>query len=106
MEEERRKRAELRRMYLEEEARVGKLISEAENWKRSQILREYIEEIEKYATSVELSFSLDKPLTEWLKWAHDQACRLDPLSPSPPSILDEECPEEDPRIDYSQYRDW
>ena len=106
LEEERRKRAELRRMCLEEEARVGKLISEAENWKRSQILREYITEIEKYATSGELPFSLDKPLTEWLKWAHDQACRLDPLSPSPPSILDEECPEEDPRSDYSRYRDW
>lgn len=106
LEEERRKRAELRRMYLEEEVKVTKLISEAENWKRSQILREYIAEIEKYATGGELPFSLDKPLAEWLKWAHEQADRLDPLSPSPPSILDEECPEEEPINDYGRYRDW
>ena len=64
LEEERRKRVELRRMYLEEEARVTNLISEAENWKRSQILREYIAEIEKHATDDELPFGLEKPLVE------------------------------------------
>lgn len=106
LEEERQKRAELRKRYLEEDARVTRLISEAENWKRSQILREYIAEIGKNTTGGDLPFSLDEPLAEWLKWAHDQAGRLDPLSPSPPSILDEECPEEDPRNDYSRYRDW
>ncbi len=105
LEEERRKRAELRRRYLEEEARVTKLISEAENWKRSQILREYIAEIEKYTTGGKLPFSLDKPLVEWLRWAHDQANRLDPLSPNPPSILDEECPEEEERNEY-RYSRW
>ncbi len=26
----------------------------------------------------------------WAKWAHDQADRLDPLTPSPPSIIDQE----------------
>jgi hypothetical protein len=106
LEEERRKRAELRQRYLKEEARVTRLISEAENWKRSQILREYIVEIEKHTTDGELPFSLDKPLVEWLKWAYDQADRLDPLSLSPPSILDEECPEDDSRNDHSWHRDW
>ena len=106
LENERLKRAELRRRYLDEEARVTKLISEAENWKRSQVLREYIVEIEKHKAGDELPFSLDKPLADWLKWAHDQADWLDPLSPSPPSILDEECPEEDSRNDYSWHRDW
>jgi hypothetical protein len=106
LEEERQKRAELRKKYLEEDARVTRLISEAENWKRSQILREYIAEIEKKTTGGDLPFSLDKPLVEWLKWAHDQADRLDPLSPRPPSILDEECPEEDSRNDHSWNRDW
>lgn len=62
VEEERRKRAELRQRYLKEEARVTRLISEAENWKRSQILREYIAEIEKHTTDGELPFSLDKTL--------------------------------------------
>jgi hypothetical protein len=106
LEEERLKRAELRIKYLEEEARVKKLISEAENWKKSQILREYVSEIERLATTGEQSLSLEKPLAEWLKWAHDQADRLDPLSHSPASILDEECPEENSRNDYSRYRDW
>ena len=105
MEEERRKRVELRRMYLEEEARVTNLISEAEDWERSQILREYIAEIEKHATDDELPFGLEKPLVEWLKWAHDQADRLDPLSPSPPSILDEDCPEEEERNEH-RYSRW
>lgn len=106
LEKERLKRAELRRRYLDEEARVTKLISEAENWKRSQILREYIVEIEKHKAGDELPFSLDKSLVDWLKWAYDQADRLDPLSPSPPSILDEECPEEDSRNDNRWNRDW
>lgn len=104
LEEKRRLRAELRRNYLEEEARVTKLISEAENWKRSQILREYITEIETHAHGDELPFSLDKPLVEWLKWARNQADRLDPLIPSPPSILDKECPEEEKRNEYSYSR--
>lgn len=104
LEEERLKRAELRRRYLEEEARVTKLISEAENWKRSQILREYIAEIERLATAGEQSLRLEKPLVEWLKWANDQADRLDPLAPSPASILDEECPEEEKRNEYPHSR--
>lgn len=104
LEEERIKRAEVRRRYLEEEAKLNKLVSEAENWKRSQILREYIAEIERLATAGELSLSLEKPLVELLKWAHDQAKRLDPLSPSPPSILDAECPEEENRNEYSHSR--
>ncbi|MFC1828041.1 hypothetical protein ACFL0O_00330 [Thermodesulfobacteriota bacterium] len=103
IEEERLKRAELRQRYLEEEARVKKLISEAENWRRGQILREYIAEIERHATAGELSLSLEKPVMEWMKWAHDQADRLDPLTHSPPSILDEECPEEE-RDGYPHYR--
>jgi len=103
LEQERLKRAELRQRYLEEEARVTKLTSEAKSWKRSQILREYIAEIEKHPTAGELSLSLEKPLAEWLKWAHDQADRLDPLTHSPLSILDEECPEEE-RNEYPNYR--
>ncbi len=37
-------------------------------------------------------------LAKWIEWAHQQADRLDPLCPSPPSILDEEgLEEEEPR---------
>lgn len=106
LEEKRLKRAEIRRMYLEEEARVNELVTEAENWKKSKILREYIVEVEKQINGNKLSFSLDRPVEEWLKWARDQADRLDPLSPSPSSILDKECPEEKPKNDYSWHRDW
>ena len=104
LEEERRKRADLRRRYLEEEGRVTRLISEAENWKRSQTLREYIAEIESRTAAGELTLSLEKPLVEWLKWAKDQADRLDPFAPSPPSVLDEECPEEERK--ESTYSRW
>jgi len=104
LEEERLKRAELRRRYLEEEAKITELVSEAENWKRSQILREYIAEVEKHKINGELPINLDKSLAEWLQWAYDQANRLDPLSPNPPSILDEECPEEEGN-DY-RYSRW
>jgi hypothetical protein len=104
LEEERLKRAELRRRYLEEQDRVTTLISQAENWKRSQILREYVAEIERLAGDNEVAFNLEKPLVEWLKWARDQAARLDPLSPSPPSILDQECPEEEEPIQNPYYR--
>jgi hypothetical protein len=62
LEEERLKRAELRRRYLDEEARVKKLISQAENWKKSQILREYIAEIERRAIGEDVTFDLEKPL--------------------------------------------
>ena len=94
-EEERKRRAELRQRYLEEQARVKGLFAEAENWKRSQVLREYIIEIEKREAEGTLPLSLETPFEEWLKWARDQADRLDPLSPSPPSVLDEECPPEE-----------
>ncbi len=104
LEEEREIRAVLRRKYMEEEARVNQLIAEAENWKKSQILRDYIVEIESSATNENLSLSPEKPLNEWLKWAKDQADRLDPLKQSPPSILDEECPPEEKRNEYSYYR--
>jgi hypothetical protein len=104
LEEERRRRAELRREYLAEEARVSKLIAESENWKRSQILREYLAEIEKRAGTEALALNLEKPLAEWLKWAHDQADRLDPFTPSPPSVLDEKCPEEEKK--ESPYSRW
>ena len=98
------KRGDLRRKYLEEEARVNQLIAEVENWKKSQILRDYIVEVESGTTTGKLSFSPEKPLNEWLKWAKDQADRLDPLTKSPPSILDEECPPEEKQNEYSYYR--
>jgi len=104
IEDERLKRAELRRIYLEEEARVNKLVSDAENWKKSRILREYIFEIKRLAASGELAISFEKPLSEWLSWAYDQADRLNPLTPSPASILDEECPAEEKRNEYPYSR--
>jgi hypothetical protein len=105
IEQERMKRADLRRRYLEEEARVNRLIEDAENWKRSQLLREYIAEIKRLASACDPTIRTEQPLEEWLKWAQDQAERLDPLAPSPASILDEECPEEE-KENESPYSRW
>ena len=99
-EEERARRAELRREYLKEEARVNALLQASEDWKRSEILREYVAEIKRRMAEDALPEGFETPSDEWLQWARDQADRLDPLSPSPPSILDEECPPEEDNRPY------
>jgi len=69
---------------------VNGLIKESEDWAKSNHLRDYIKA--KKADYVSRNVSID-PTSEagaWLKWASDQADRLDPLTKSPPSILDDE----------------
>jgi len=73
-----------------EQLNVNGLIKESEDWAKSNRLRDYIEA--KKADYIARGVSID-PTSEagkWLKWASDQADRLDPLTKSPPSILDDE----------------
>jgi len=88
-EEEERLRAERRRQIKEEQQRLSRLVSAAEDWKKSLLLREYINAIEAATLTGACSFNPENGLENWLKWAREQADRLDPLTPSPPSILDE-----------------
>jgi hypothetical protein len=88
-EEERRREAKWKEIRIEQ-ARVDALIEESEDWAKSNHLRDYIDA--KKADYIARGVSID-PASEagtWLKWALNQADRLDPLAKSPPSILDDE----------------
>tara|TARA_R110000744_G_scaffold158819_1_gene274862 strand:+ start:22612 stop:23820 length:1209 start_codon:yes stop_codon:yes gene_type:complete len=95
LEESERKRHEFERQRVsklqeikEEEQRISDLMSNSKSWNTSQTLRCYICAVRGWAS--EENHSLDQAgLENWLKWATDQADRLDPLKESPTSILDE-----------------
>lgn len=93
--DEERLRAEKRKEYKAEKARVDKLLNQVKDWQKSKHLREMIE-------AVRLLHSVDEPVLpsseigQWIDWAILQADRLDPLCISPPSILDDESLKEEP----------
>jgi hypothetical protein len=63
------------------------LIAEAKSWRKAAMIREYLSAIREHAAAkggIEAGSELDC----WLTWAAAQADRLDPLAPSPPSVLD------------------
>ncbi len=93
-EEEKRLRAEKRRRIDEEQARVLGLISDAENWRKSQLIREYISEVERQIQANTCTLQTEGNFDDWLIWAKKQADRLDPLTSSPESILDEHIEDE------------
>ena len=99
-EEQTRLRAEKRRRIEEEQAKVLSLISDAENWRKSQLLREYIVEIERLIQAGTCPFQPEGDSEDWLKWAKQQADRLDPLTPSPESILDEHVDDDEKDEDH------
>jgi len=71
-----------------EKKRLEELESNAENWHRSQKLRQYIEALCQHPNILQKEEAED--IKRWREWATQQADRLDPLTDSPPSILDEE----------------
>ena len=93
--EEERKAAEARRRQdmiakiNEEQRRVEGLKEEASNWNESRTLRRYIEAVRQSAAERGLDVGTDSETGKWLAWASQQADRLDPLTDSPPSVLDE-----------------
>lgn len=68
---------------------MSNLILDAENWHKSKLVRKYISVVEKEVQSGNTAFLPKGDSDRWLKWARGQADRLDPLTVSPPSILDE-----------------
>jgi hypothetical protein len=58
-------------------------------WRKDRDLRAYIQAVEERAIREHGRIEEGSELDCWLKWARQQADRLDPLTPSPPSILDE-----------------
>jgi hypothetical protein len=89
-EEEERLWLEKRQRIEEERQKVASLISEAENWHKSKMIRDYITAVEKLTLRSNCEIKLEDDLDGWLKWAREQADRLDPLTASPRSIIDGE----------------
>jgi hypothetical protein len=62
-----------------ERARVDKLLAEADAWKRADVLRGDIAALEQLAVARQVSTDAETELAASLKWAREQADKLDPV---------------------------
>ena len=69
--------------------RVDELLDHADAWRQSKNIRGYLGAACDMLLERDGAISTDGQAAEYLRWARDQADRLDPLLPSPPSVLDE-----------------
>lgn len=74
-----RQREEDERQREEEKKRIQTLVSEAQSWKQSQLIREYIQAVRAKALEKFGQISAGSEIDQWLKWALQQADRFDPL---------------------------
>ena len=88
-EEQQRHRAELECKIQQEKARVAKLVTDAENFHKSKQIRDYVAAVGNERLKGNPVYVSDEDHDAWVKWACDQADRLDPLADSAASILDE-----------------
>ncbi|MCX6997172.1 MAG: hypothetical protein NTV49_08810 [Kiritimatiellaeota bacterium] len=92
-EEERRK--ERLRVWLAEKARVDELLADAEAAEQSRTVRAYIAAwIVKTEAAAGAKITPGSEADKWVTWARAQADRLDPLTESPPSLLDDKKPDD------------
>jgi len=77
-----------------ERARLDALLEEAKRWGQSRNLRNYIQAVHEKALLTGQDIQTDAKLNGWIVWASTHADRLDPLTESPPSLLDEVVEEE------------
>ena len=83
-----REKEELVRQIAEEEKKVKDLEIWVTNWTRAQQMREFIAALEKVWAQEGHDLSPEAPKGQRILWMKQQADRLDPMLPSPPSILD------------------
>ena len=69
-----------------EKQRLAKLEVDAQNWRRAQAIREYLNALEQSAERHELSAEQ----LELLRWGHAKADWIDPLKPGVADVIDEE----------------
>ena len=79
---------ELKQQIEAEEARVKQLEAAANNWKRAQLIREYVKAAETSATQRGAKTDSSSETRRWIEWATQQADRVDPIATTTPSILD------------------
>ncbi|HEX8481138.1 MAG TPA: hypothetical protein VF650_04470 [Allosphingosinicella sp.] len=77
------RRAELRTRVEAERRAIERLEEQAANWRRAEQIRAYAAAAERCAGA-----SSTREQAEWAEWARAYADRLDPLRPSPHSVLD------------------
>lgn len=93
-----RREEELQKRKAEETARLKKLLDHSDSWRRSELVRDYLDALCVRATQGLGAVPLDSELADYLRWGFQQADRIDPLRPSPHSVLDEQ-------IDVSELTD-
>jgi hypothetical protein len=79
---------EILRRIEAEEKKIKGLQREAAHWKRAQCIREYVAAAREMARTETDSGEAAKT-QEWIRWAEQQADRIDPLTTSSPSIIDD-----------------
>lgn len=84
------KRQELQEKHKAEQVQINKLFAHATAWQQSRMLRDYIIQMERVGLSRDGKIEDGGELASWLAWARQQADRLDPLTTTFPSVLDEE----------------
>lgn len=99
------RRAELRAKIAAEKARVETLLQRARDWRQSQDLRAFIENVKQRHLASQGEIESGSEMAQWLVWAQQQADRLDPFCESPPSILDEQV-EEEAETERRYWRSW
>jgi len=88
----------------QEEARVRALQRAATNLERAEQIRRLIAAATHAAQANGQAVDAGTPFGDWLVWAARQADRIDPLTVSPPSIVDSK-PEPQPRYVPYGYRE-
>lgn len=88
-EELRQKREALQKRQKAEQARVDELVDHAQAWRKSQLIRDYLGAVCDMLLKRDGAIAINGEAAAYLRWAHQQADRLDPLRPSPSSVLDE-----------------
>jgi hypothetical protein len=88
-EELRQRREALQKLQEAEQARVDELLEHARRWQASHVVREYLGAVCDLLLHRDGRIDIESEAAQYLRWAHQQADRLDPLRPSPHSVLDE-----------------
>lgn len=71
-----------------EKEKVKQLGEMSTNWRMAQQIRSFVSAVEDSEEEAVKRLIGSQSKTTWLRWAKEQAGRLDPLTVSPPSILD------------------
>ena len=105
-------KANLQKRQDEEQMRLDELIRHANNWRESQLIREYLVALrESLPANIQIR-NYDKPaiknsqesIVRYIEWGLEQADRLDPFSESPYSVLDETLADNDVRVQIRKPR--